>query len=263
MKVFAINGSPKSDKGNTHAILQPFLDGMRAAGATINLFYTKKLTIQPCQGEFNCMFKHPGRCFIQDDMQSLYPKLAEADIWVLATPLYVDSMSAPLKQMLDRANPLSLPFFEDFNGQTGHPWRESTRVSKMVLVSNCGFPELRNFDPLVQQIQRMCEHTGRNGISTEFAGALLRPNGPYLLPLKEAGVPLDDIFQAAWEAGRQLVSNGKISPETLQTISRGLTPQPKESFLEEANHFLRQRLATLEAPVECTHLSDKDNRKAY
>jgi multimeric flavodoxin WrbA len=51
MKVIAINGSPKMDEGNTARILNPFLDGMKEAGAEIELFYTSKLKIKPCQAK--------------------------------------------------------------------------------------------------------------------------------------------------------------------------------------------------------------------
>ena len=82
MKVVAINGSPKMDKGTTALILEPFLDGMREAGADVELYFTKKLDIKPCQGEFNCWLKSPGECHQDDDMAELRPRFAEADVWV-------------------------------------------------------------------------------------------------------------------------------------------------------------------------------------
>ena len=74
MKVLAINSSPRMDKGNTAMILNPFLEGMREAGSEVELFYTSKLNIKPCTGEFNCWIKTPGECYQKDDMQILYPK---------------------------------------------------------------------------------------------------------------------------------------------------------------------------------------------
>ncbi len=59
MKVLAINSSPMMGKGNTARILDPFLEGMREAGAEVDLVYTKKLDINPCHGEFNCWAKRP------------------------------------------------------------------------------------------------------------------------------------------------------------------------------------------------------------
>ncbi len=88
--VLAINSSPKRAKSNTSLILNPFLDGIKEAGAEVELFYTRDLKIKPCTGEFNCWVKHPGECYQQDDMKQLYPKLKEADILVFATPVYVD-----------------------------------------------------------------------------------------------------------------------------------------------------------------------------
>jgi multimeric flavodoxin WrbA len=86
MKVLAINSSPRMDKGNTALILNPFLEGMKEAGAEVELFYTSKLNIHSCTGEFNCWLKTPGKCLHKDDMKMLYPKFAEADVVVFATP---------------------------------------------------------------------------------------------------------------------------------------------------------------------------------
>ena len=89
VKLIVFNGSARLDKGNTALVLEPFLDGIKQAGATVELFYSKKLNIKPCSGELSCWHKTPGRCYIQDDMQKLYPKLRQADILVFATQVYL------------------------------------------------------------------------------------------------------------------------------------------------------------------------------
>lgn len=88
-KVFATNGSPNMERGRTALILNPFLEGAREAGAETELFYASKLKIRPCTGCFSCWDEKPGECVIKDDMQTLYPKLRNADILVLATPVYI------------------------------------------------------------------------------------------------------------------------------------------------------------------------------
>ena len=239
VQVLAINGSPNMDKGNTALVLGPFLEGMDQAGARVELFYTKKLQINPCQGEFACWFKTPGRCFQPDDMQMLLPKIQAADIWVLAGPLYVDGLTGPLKNLLDRFIPIGQPIIELREGRCRHPARQGTKTGKLVLVSNCGFWEMENFDPLLAHIEAVCKNVNR-----EFAGALLRPHGHVLRIMHEKGMPVDDVFDAARQAGRQLIADGKMSADTLARISRPLMPQ--EMYVQTANQHIKQVLEALE-----------------
>jgi multimeric flavodoxin WrbA len=103
-KVVAINGSPNMDKGSTAKILGPFLDGMREAGASVELFYAKQLDVKPCTGELRCLREKPGQCYIDDSMQSLYPRLRDADILVLATPIY-NPLPEEMQNLLNRLTP--------------------------------------------------------------------------------------------------------------------------------------------------------------
>jgi len=78
----------------------------------------------------------------------------------------------------------------------------------------------------------------------EFAGALLRPHGPALRGMKEMGMPVDDIFEAAKDAGRQPVEDGRISPETLRVVSRELLPL--EMYVQIINQEFQEALDALE-----------------
>lgn len=239
IKVLAINGSPRMEKGNTALILNPFLEGMEEAGAEVELFYIRKLKINPCRGDFICWVKTPGQCWQKDDMQMLYPKLKKADIYVFATPVYVDGVTGPMKNLIDRIIPLAQPFFELREGHCRHLARGNPKHGKVVLVANCGFWEMDNFDPLLVHIKAICKNADR-----EFAGALLRPHGEALRPMMEMGISLDDIFAAAKDAGRQLIRDGKMSPGTLNTISREL--MPLETYFKAANETFQQALESLE-----------------
>jgi len=233
MKVLALNGSPSMDKGNTALILSPFLEGIREAGAEVELYHTRKLTINPCGGEYNCWLKTPGECFQQDDMQMLYPKLRAADVWVLASPLFADGLAAPLKILVDRFVPLFEPTIEIHEGHCRHPRRASLHTSQLVLVSNCGFWEKDNFNMLVGHMRTECVRSG-----IDFAGALLRPHGPALRPMRAMGQPVDDVLDAARAAGRQLVTEGHMSAEVLSVVSRELLPL--ESYLRMVNGEFRR-----------------------
>jgi multimeric flavodoxin WrbA len=212
MKVIAINGSPRMDDGNTALILNPFLDGMKEAGADVELFFTRRLNIGPCNGDMSCWYKNPGVCGQKDDMQMLLPKLAAADVIVWASPVYYAGITGPLKNLMDRQLPSHML------GEMGQ------KKQKIVLVSTCGAWELSMFDPLLVQMNAIYARPEGN---TEFVGALLRTMAEAMKEMIKAGETgvVEGIFQAAKEAGRQLVKEGKISEELQTKVSRELMPR--------------------------------------
>lgn len=239
MKVLAINSSPRIDKSNTSLILTPFLEGMTEAGAEVELFYTGKLEIKHCDGAFTCWLRTPGECHLKDDMQMLYPKLREADIWVLATPVYVDGVSGSMKMMMERTLPFMQPLIELRDGHCRHPLRQGYKRGKVVLVSNCGLWEIDNFDPMLVHMKAYCKNVGR-----EFAGALVRPHGVMLRGMMQMGTEVNDIFAAAKDAGRQLVQDGQMSTESLSTVSREFISL--EMYIQQLNQGVQMVLDTLE-----------------
>jgi multimeric flavodoxin WrbA len=216
MKVMAFNGSPKMEKSNTSLILDPFLDGLKDAGASVELHYTRKLNVNPCQGCRVCTSKSLGECVQKDDMQDMYPKLRQSDVWVFATPVYWCGMSGPLKNLMDRMVPLLQPM-------TGADNADGR--GRVVLVSNCGWWDMAIFDLLVSHMRMFSMGAGR-----DYAGALLRPHGPALGPMMEAGKQVGDVVEAAKEAGRQLALNGVMAEETLKIVGREL--MSRQAFLQ-------------------------------
>jgi multimeric flavodoxin WrbA len=232
--VLAFNSSPKTDKGNTALILTPFLEGMIEAGAQVELLYPKKLDIKPCQGEANCWFKHPGRCFQGDDMDMLLPKIRAADILVFASPIYCDGINGPLKTLIDRmALPLMGTFYCLRDGHLRLTLPDGYKAKKLVLVSTCGFWEMDNFDPAVVHMKALARN-----MASEFAGALLRPHSTLLKGMVEMGAPIQDVFDSARDAGRQLVEQEFMSKDTLEAVQRELIP--RDQYVEEVNRVVRQ-----------------------
>jgi multimeric flavodoxin WrbA len=217
MKVLAVNGSPKGAGGNTALILDPFLKGMQEAGADVEIILLKDRRILPCMGDYSCWHRTPGRCIVEDDMAAILPLVASSDILVLASPVYVDGVTGPMKGFMDRIIPVVSPRFEMREGHCRHPRLGGGTGGSMVLVSNCGFWEMDNFDPLVSHVRAAAKNMDR-----EYAGALLRPHGPALSPMLRMGLPVGDVIEAAAEAGRQIASEGRMRPETLAAVSRPL-----------------------------------------
>ena len=202
------------EKGRTARILTPFLEGMEKAGATVDLFYARRLNVKPCDGEFSCWYKNPGECYIKDSMQSLYPKLGQADILVLATPVYVP-LPGEMQNLVNRLVPLMDPVLRWKNGRTRARIRSGVAISKCVLVSSSGWWEMSNFTTVVR-IARDLAKT----MNIEFAGALLRPHSQYL---DENPGKTEEIYEAAREAGFELVKEGRMSEKLLKIIGQPLT----------------------------------------
>ena len=223
MNVLAINGSPNKEKGNTALILTPFLEGMKEAGAKVDLYYTEDLEINSCKGDYHCWFKTPGRCMYDDDMTWLLEKMNNMDIMVIGSPVYNWGITGPMKILLDRMIARVQPFVETRDGLMLHTMREGSKPHhQVVFVSNCGLWEMDHFDPILAQLQTRCNHS-----HTTFAGALLRPHGPALRAMMRMGIPVTDILEAARKSGQQLIKEGFITQELLDTISRPLLPKDK------------------------------------
>jgi len=225
MNVLAINGSPHMDDGNTAMILNPFLNGMKKSGANVELFFTRKLKIGPCNGDMSCWFKNPGKCGQDDDMQILLPKFKEADVIVWASPVYYAGITGPLKNLMDRQLPLHMP------GEL------AAKKQKIVLVSSSGFWDISMFDPILVQMKALY---ARPEGSSEFVGALLRPGADAMREMMkgEGWALLDSVFKAAKEAGRQLVNEGKISEEFLGEVSKKLMSD--EEMMERMKKSMAQ-----------------------
>lgn len=215
-KVVAVNGSPMMDNGNTAKILTPFLKGMEKAGATVELFYARRLNVKPCDGEFYCWNKTPGECYIKDDMQSLYPKLRDADILVLATPVFVP-LPGEMQNIFNRLIPFINPVLEKQKGRTRGKLRDDVKLRKLVLVSSSGWWETGNFGAVLKIAKELAKN-----LNLKFAAAVLRPHASCLAMSKEKA---EEVFEAARQAGYQIVKEGKVSEDLLRIIAQPLVPE--------------------------------------
>ncbi len=99
MMVLGIYGSPR-EGGNTDRLLDEALRGAQAAGADIAKVRCCDLDISGCVECGGC--DETGECVIRDDMQSVYPLLEEAEVIILASPIFFYSVTAQAKALIDR-----------------------------------------------------------------------------------------------------------------------------------------------------------------
>ena len=99
-QILILKASPR-EKGNSATLANRLAEGAAAAGAQVESICLHGLDIRACDACDLC--QEPGSgCVIEDDMQPLYPKLAEADAIVLASPIYWFTFTAQLKLCMDR-----------------------------------------------------------------------------------------------------------------------------------------------------------------
>jgi multimeric flavodoxin WrbA len=103
MKIVGICGSPR--RGNTEWMLDQVMQEAARNGAEVETLWLRKLGVQICHGCLACEAgggARKGNCIITDAMAGVYPKLLEADVIVLATPVYFEMLSGLLKNFMDR-----------------------------------------------------------------------------------------------------------------------------------------------------------------
>ena len=105
MMILGFQGSPRK-KGNTHYLLSAFMNEAENLGAQTRIIEVAKKNIVPCIGCGHCEKK--GYCITKDDdmTNEIYPLLREADVVVLAAPIYFYNVPAQLKASIDRTQTL-------------------------------------------------------------------------------------------------------------------------------------------------------------
>jgi multimeric flavodoxin WrbA len=100
MLVVGLQGSPRK-KGNTQFLLSTFMQAAENLGARTRVIDVTQKDIVPCKEYTVCEKK--GYCPIEDDVRDeIYPLLREADVVVVATPIFFYNMTAQLKAVVDR-----------------------------------------------------------------------------------------------------------------------------------------------------------------
>jgi multimeric flavodoxin WrbA len=76
------------------------------SGAESQILHLNDLTFYGCQACDGCV--DTGECVLEDDLTSYYSQLREADIWVLASPVYFDGVSGQTKLFFDRCRAFAM-----------------------------------------------------------------------------------------------------------------------------------------------------------
>lgn len=108
MKILVLNGSPRPN-GNTKQMVTAFAEGAVSVGNEVTTINVCRKNIKGCMACEYCHGKGQGTCIQQDDMQEIYTLLREADMLVIASPIYYHGISGQLKCVIDRFYSVAYP----------------------------------------------------------------------------------------------------------------------------------------------------------
>ncbi len=232
MKVTVFNGSPRGRTSNSHAMIEPLLEGARQAGAETEEVFLIEKDIEQCRGCFACWVKTPGRCVLNDDMAGLIELFLDSDFAGMATPVYGLYMTGLLKNFTDRFLPMATPHIhKNDDGSFYHEGRIK-RFPRRFFIANSGFPGEHNFELLktffaiakssgaydtVLEIYRNCGEAV--GISDDEDPAIVQR--------------IHDFRDTLRRAGREMVADGQVSEETVTKLHLPLMTD--EEYMVQAN----------------------------
>ena len=136
MNILILSGSPRKN-GNTDLLVEAFSKGA-SEKHHVEVVSVHDFKVNPCMGCNACFTSEGNVCVQKDDMSLIYGKLSNADMLVIASPVYFYGLSAQLKAVIDRCH---------------NPIRDTFHIKKaaLILVGAASLPEL--FNSILTQYQ--------------------------------------------------------------------------------------------------------------
>ena len=108
MKILILQASPRAN-GNTAWMAEEYKNAAEEAGHEVTLVNVSKKKIAGCLACEYCHTKGNGACIQKDDMQELYPLMNEAEVLVLAAPIYYFTLCAQIQAPIQRMYCVNAP----------------------------------------------------------------------------------------------------------------------------------------------------------
>lgn len=156
--ILILNGSPRP-AGNTAALVAAFAEGAEAAGHRVARFDLGTMDIHGCRGCFGGGKDPAHPCVQRDGMDQIYPAYMDADVVVLASPMYYWGVSGQLKCAFDR-----LFAVEELKSAPAKPERTA------VLLMAAGDGTADNFAPVKAYYEVLLRHLGWRDAGIVYAG---------------------------------------------------------------------------------------------
>ncbi len=197
MRALLVVGSPRGKASTSLALGSRLLRRLETRG-----FVVEETTVAAVLGS-------------SEARHALYRAADAADIVIVAFPLYVDQLPAPLIQTLELLADRRL------GAMGATPW-PGPLVQRLVAVVQCGFPETHQNRPAVDIMRRYAKEAG-----FRWSGALALGMGDAVgrrLPDKPRGM-LRNIVEALDLTAASLAAGGDVPEEAAALLAKPLMPR--------------------------------------
>ncbi len=97
--VMVVQGSPRAD-GNSSILAGWSAEAARDLGRTAQVLYLGDMDIRPCIGCYRCY--NTGFCTFEDDLTGVIHAVKQAELLVICSPVYTNTVPGGLKIFIDR-----------------------------------------------------------------------------------------------------------------------------------------------------------------
>jgi multimeric flavodoxin WrbA len=182
MKILCLVGSPHGRRGNTARLLDEVLRGAASRGAVAETVFLRGAEVRPCRGCDRCHIE--GRCPQRDDFAVIKERIMAADGLIMASPNYINHVSAQLKAFIDRC--CGVIHCLGFEGRYG-----------AAVVTSGGGPEKMIADYLNQFLIM----TGIHPVGAVHATMAEMPDGEFTEAVRRRAFHLGRRLVGAWNNG--------------------------------------------------------------
>jgi len=143
----------------------------------------------------------------------LFDKYLQADLVVLASPIYHATMNARMKLFVERTMPMVDPLAE--MGEAGGPPHRFEKMPQVVALSVCGSWEQSMFEAL--------SLTWRMSLGGYLIAEIYRHSSEFF-SVAEFQPQVQAVLDAVAQAGEEVVHQGQVTPETMAALTQDLAP---------------------------------------
>ncbi len=232
MRILALNASHRGDQGHTRFLIDRLFQGAKSAGAECEVISLARTKINRCLACDQCQAAdHHLRCVYddKDGVRAIFNKMAQADVIIYATPVYVFGLSGWLKTFLDRihATSDSRQMTVSDSGLLFHHIDRTICAKPFVTLVCCDNLEVETPRNVLSYFR-----TFSRFMDAPQVGVLVRNGGRlsgYGRRVEEQArlfPKLPAIYAAFEQAGRELAQDGYIHRATERRANQEIIPVP-------------------------------------